>query len=307
MNTVKITAILIVALSFASSCVMAQDLAFSCGKNGVLEDLQPYKKVHHHRKFVRDAGCLVSDTSPKKEPDSIFALGQNIVQSIQAWMHGKSNSGSDRDGNLDAKISRLEETAHDCQEPYEPAMPEETRFSKSSSKKVSISYPFMGLNQLKSGQYDRKALLNVIRHALSTGADPYLALAVVAQENPPVKMENFETYASKRGVIPVDQTGAYEQLGCFAKDRGSDRFPTLSNDDVTTYQKGYTAYTSARDAYQKAVKQNPWHQQYDDLSKKVAILKEKLADLSASEGKRPITSDPKWIQLRDEIKKISNF
>lgn len=313
-------------LVFLNSEVRAQGLALSCGENGVLRDLRPYSKPQPPVKQIRkqynvaighSVQCRRSDRC-EQESKTIFELGRDLVNSLRKLL--SSASDLEDQNQLKKRVSDLESSCAPCGE--EPEEVEENQEQENEptiawtrrppTEKLQISYPWKGPNRQKAGQYDRRALMATVMHAIHTGTDPYLALAVVAQENPPTNMDRFSPYSLQRGVIPVDQTGAYEQLDCFAQERGTDRFPTVSEDEVASHRKIYTDYLSLRDQYQKLVKQDQWFRLYDEVTQKIGILKEQIAfiskpkpqkkfDFSIDGIKRVLVHHPSLAKYKEEL------
>lgn len=325
--------LVLVILMVFSSEVRAQGLALSCGENGVLRSLQPYskprppvKRIHKqsHGSAEHGVQCRGSGRC-EQEVKTILELGRDLVDSFRAWL---SNEQDDKDKKqIEKRVSRLESSCAPCDSDSEEVEVEqeedqqEDQQEEGSSlawtrrpptEKLQISYPWKGPNRQKAGQYDRRALMATVMHAIHTGTDPYLALAVVAQENPPTNMDKFSPYSIERGVIPVDQTGAYQQLDCFAQEQGTDRYPTVSEDEVASHRKVYGDYLSLRDQYQKSVKQDQWYQRYDQIIQTVGIIKEQISLLSKSQSpkkfdfsidgiKRALISPPSLSKYKAEL------
>lgn len=299
--------------------VQADDLIFSCGSSGVLKSLQPREDVRPktpsqnvvHGQAHSGEACRRSGRC-QPDAESIADLGKDIVKSLRSWLLGEQESFEKKD--LQEKVTRLDHSCGICEQQNEPQPepPPPQKVHRAHGKNISILYPWDGPNQQKVGKYNRSVFMNAVRHAIHTGTDPYLALAVVMQENPPTNLERFYPYSEKRGVIPVDQTGAYEELDCFAKDRGPDRFPTLTDAEVDAYRKIYAEYDSAREGYNRAVSQGLLNREYDSIMNRIAILKDQIEDFqqlhprskfefSLAGLKKAVAVDPRLAQLKNAL------
>lgn len=90
-------------------------------------------------------------------------------------------------------------------------------------KHLTLSTPNDHYYQSKeSSRYSRKTIQAVIDSAIKSGNDPYLALATVMTENPPVDdgkvvvdgQNASELYASDFGVVPLDAIAVGDTMGC---------------------------------------------------------------------------------------------
>ncbi len=95
----------------------------------------------------------------------------------------------------------------------------DTKKASSSSETMTISTPNDQYYKSKeSNNYDRKAIQDVIRSAVISGNDPYLALSLVVIENPPlVDSYNDDLYSMFYGHIPIDKVGIADVFNCDAQ------------------------------------------------------------------------------------------
>lgn len=93
----------------------------------------------------------------------------------------------------------------------------------SSSELITLSTPNDHYYQSKeSNRYSRKRIQAIINSAIKAGNDPYLTLAIVLTENPPVlnvsKQPSGEmdaaSYATTYGNIPLDAIAVADSMGC---------------------------------------------------------------------------------------------
>lgn len=92
-----------------------------------------------------------------------------------------------------------------------------------SSELITLSTPNDHYYKSKeSTRYLRKTVKNVIDSAIKAGNDPYLTLAIVLTENPPVasnkkvvdNMTAAESYAESFGTVPLDAIAVADTMGC---------------------------------------------------------------------------------------------
>ena len=92
-----------------------------------------------------------------------------------------------------------------------------------SPKHITLSTPNDHYYKSKeSTRYSRKTVQEVVDSAIKNGNDPYLALATVVTENPPVDdgktvvdgLNANESYASDFGTVPLDAIAVGDTMGC---------------------------------------------------------------------------------------------
>lgn len=92
-----------------------------------------------------------------------------------------------------------------------------------SSELITLSTPNDHYYKNKeSARYSRKTVKNIIDSAIKAGNDPYLTLAIVMTENPPVasnkkvvdNMTAAESYAESFGTVPLDAIAVADTMGC---------------------------------------------------------------------------------------------
>jgi hypothetical protein len=100
-----------------------------------------------------------------------------------------------------------------------------------SSELMTISTPNDHYYQSKeSTRYSRKRVQEIIESAIKAGNDPYLTLAIVMTENPPVVsskkvvdgLTSAESYATSFGKIPLDALAVADTMGCDRETTGYD-------------------------------------------------------------------------------------
>jgi len=97
-----------------------------------------------------------------------------------------------------------------------------------STEAMTLSMPNDHYYQNKeSNRYSRKAIQHIIDSAIKAGNDPYLTLAIVITENPPIlsgstkkdpanpfNMDSTQMYAETYGNIPLDAIAVADTMGC---------------------------------------------------------------------------------------------
>lgn len=99
-----------------------------------------------------------------------------------------------------------------------------------SSELMTLSTPNDQYYQSKeSTKYHKKTVQEIIDSAVKAGNDPYLALAIVVTENPPLAgrkvvgdMTSAQSYASAFGTIPLDAIAVGDTMGCDRESTGYD-------------------------------------------------------------------------------------
>lgn len=99
-----------------------------------------------------------------------------------------------------------------------------------SSELMTLSMPNDHYYQSKeSTKYHKKTMQEIIDSAIKAGNDPYLALAIVVTENPPLtgrkvvgNMTSAQSYASDYGTIPLDAIAVGDTMGCDRESTGYD-------------------------------------------------------------------------------------
>lgn len=99
----------------------------------------------------------------------------------------------------------------------------DSKKTNKSSELITLSTPNDHYYKSKeSTRYSRKTVKNIIDSAIKAGNDPYLTLAIVLTENPPVvsnkkvvdNMTAAESYAESFGTIPLDAIAVADVMGC---------------------------------------------------------------------------------------------
>lgn len=104
----------------------------------------------------------------------------------------------------------------------------DSRKPNKSSELITLSVPNDHYYQSKeSTKYQRKTVQEVIDSAIKAGNDPYLALAIVMTENPPLAgrkvvdgLTSAQSYASEFGNIPLDAIAVGDTMGCDRESTG---------------------------------------------------------------------------------------
>lgn len=106
----------------------------------------------------------------------------------------------------------------------------DSRKPNKSSELMTLSMPNDHYYQSKeSTKYHRKTVQQIIDSAIKAGNDPYLALAIVVTENPPLAgrkvvggLTSAQSYASDFGTIPLDAIAVGDTMGCDRESTGYD-------------------------------------------------------------------------------------
>ncbi len=106
----------------------------------------------------------------------------------------------------------------------------DSKKSNKSSELMTLSMPNDQYYQSKeSTKYHKKTVQEIIDSAIKAGNDPYLALAIVVTENPPLAgrkvvddMTSAQSYASAFGTIPLDAIAVGDTMGCDRESTGYD-------------------------------------------------------------------------------------
>lgn len=108
----------------------------------------------------------------------------------------------------------------------------DTHKNPSAPNTITISTPNDQYYKSKeSDKYDRKAIQDIIRSAVLSGNDPYLALSLVVVENPPL-VDNVkdDVYTKFYGNIPIDKIAVADVFNCDAQQETYD-----SKKSIKTY------------------------------------------------------------------------
>ncbi len=106
----------------------------------------------------------------------------------------------------------------------------DSKKTNKSSELMTLSMPNDQYYQSKeSTKYHKKTVQEIIDSAIKAGNDPYLALAIVVTENPPLagrkvvdNMTSAQSYASAFGTIPLDAIAVGDTMGCDRERTGYD-------------------------------------------------------------------------------------
>ncbi len=86
---------------------------------------------------------------------------------------------------------------------------------------IAITYPFRGpLSNKSATNYDKNKIQYLIDKAIALGLDPFMALAIVLLENPPLDIKQGEDkaysgyYSEQYGLMPIDQIAGVSEMNC---------------------------------------------------------------------------------------------
>ena len=104
----------------------------------------------------------------------------------------------------------------------------DSKKTNKSSELMTLSMPNDHYYQSKeSPNYHKKTMQEIIDSAIKAGNDPYLALAIVVTENPPLagrkavgEMTSAQSYAADFGTIPLDAIAVGDTMGCDRENTG---------------------------------------------------------------------------------------
>lgn len=107
----------------------------------------------------------------------------------------------------------------------------DSKKANGSSDLITLSTPNDHYYKSKeSSKYSRKRVQEIIDGAIKAGSDPYLTLAIVMTENPPIVsnrkvidgLSSSESYASDYGNVPLDAIAVADTMGCDRQTNGYD-------------------------------------------------------------------------------------
>lgn len=138
-----------------------------------------------------------------------------LLSAQQSLAYDYSMSCADK--KLTKFVSNSEQKSDDCKTFILNGFSKcfDSRKPNQSSEMITLSTPNDQYYKSKeSSRYSRKKIQGIIDSAVKAGNDPYLTLAIVVTENPPLFDDEDPSYAEHYGMIPLDAIGVADTFAC---------------------------------------------------------------------------------------------